>query len=77
MYRWELIHGYLVVYPVGLAGAGSKLHYLCCEFTPGNLLSRYEHFKGGTTFNDPTERMNEWMAESPFYQRLQNPNLMK
>jgi hypothetical protein len=79
VYRWELVHGYFYIYPTDILGATSKLHYLCCEFTPGNLLSRFKHFKGGTTFDDPTERMNEWMAEaeSPFYQRLQNPNLMK
>lgn len=73
VYSWELIHGYLLVYQVGLAGGGTKLHYLCCEFTPENLLRRFKHFKGGTTFNDPTERMNEWMAEKSILPKYSKP----
>ncbi len=73
VYSWELVHGYLLVYGVGLAGAPSNLHYLCCEFTPDNLLRRFKHFKGGSLFDDPTERMNGWMAEKSILPKNSKP----
>ena len=76
VYSWELVHGYFVWsfgYGTGDVVPTSKLHYLCFEFTPDNLLRRFKHFKGGTTFNDPTERMNKWMAEKSILPKNSKP----
>ncbi len=76
VYSWRLIHGYFIwaIAP----GAGdvlptTNLHYLCFEFTTDNLLRRFKHFKGGSLFDDPTERMNEWMAEKSILPKNSKP----
>jgi outer membrane protein assembly factor BamE (lipoprotein component of BamABCDE complex) len=67
VYKFERIHGYLLVglaYAGGAVGPLKKVHYLALEFTSTGRLLRQAFFEQPWFGKDPDRSVQQWMKEA-------------